>query len=333
MELSNDTSYALRSPAPEADVVLHCGDLTGDECTIPKLRKAFALLSAIPAELRLVIAGNHDTLLDKDFHTLHGGDAEAHTQARRLGEEYGVTYLEEGTHTFTLKSGATFKVYASPYTPSQYGDQYNLHAFQYASNQDRYNPRDTKGAPTYAINTATETSIVPNDVDIVMTHGPPKYILDRPSDGTSAGCEHLRRAICRTKPLLHCFGHIHASYGAQRVEWRIGHTNSELEDLGIEADLEHADEMLALPAVEPEGRMKNSNRRRGFVRVRGETERALVRGRQTLLVNAAIEVGDGEPRNAPWRVDLELPVRTVLGKRKAGVGAEEGLREALKLRR
>lgn len=34
-----------------------------------------------------------------------------------LAKEAGVTYLEEGTHSFQLKNGATFKIYASPYQP------------------------------------------------------------------------------------------------------------------------------------------------------------------------------------------------------------------------
>lgn len=51
-----------------------------------------------------------------------------------------------------------------------------------------------------------------------MTREPPKYILDTTSDGRSVGCEHLRRAVEKVKPKLHCFGHIHKSYGAQRFE-------------------------------------------------------------------------------------------------------------------
>jgi hypothetical protein len=48
-----------------------------------------------------------------------------------VSKECGVTFLEEGTHTFTLDSGTKFTIYALPYTP-----QYGQSAFQYPTNQD-----------------------------------------------------------------------------------------------------------------------------------------------------------------------------------------------------
>lgn len=32
---------------------------------------------------------------------------------------------------------------------------------------------------------------IPDDIDILITHGPPKYILDKYKDGSHAGCPHL----------------------------------------------------------------------------------------------------------------------------------------------
>ncbi|KAF1945096.1 hypothetical protein EJ02DRAFT_478109 [Clathrospora elynae] len=57
-----------------------------------------------------------------------------------------------------------------------------------------------------------------------MTNNPPQYVLDRMSDGRSAGWEHLRRAIDRVKPELHCFGRIHLAcplkgYEAHRLNY------------------------------------------------------------------------------------------------------------------
>jgi hypothetical protein len=51
-----------------------------------------------------------------------------------------ITYLTEGTHSFTLASGATSNVYPSPYAPSQYGARYGIHGFEYNSSEDCYNP-------------------------------------------------------------------------------------------------------------------------------------------------------------------------------------------------
>ena len=304
MILSSDTSSALRTPSPEVDVVLHCGDLT-EACTLDGLRGAVALLSAIPAELRLVIAGNHDTLLDPSTCS-----PEEHEEALRIMRDASITYLTEGTHGFALQSGATFSVFASPYTPSQHNCASLGHAFQYPSNHDRYNPKqDSSGkdkTPSYAINTSTPTSNIPSNVDIVMTHGPPKYLLDSFASGGSAGCEHLRRAICRVRPLLHCFGHVHSAYGMQRVLWRDAYNTSELEHLGIDTENSYTDDNILPLPVQAEGRMRNSNRKRGFAKLNRNTYQSLSQGKQTLMVNAAIMDEEGLPSNAPWVVELDL---------------------------
>lgn len=59
----DDAVGPFRLPLPKVDVVLHCGDLT--HCGgAASYKKALQMLSAIDAELELVIAGNHDLDLD-----------------------------------------------------------------------------------------------------------------------------------------------------------------------------------------------------------------------------------------------------------------------------
>lgn len=65
---------------------------------------------------------------------------------------------------------------------------------------------------------AEKWSLVPEGIDILITHTPPQGILDVPSSGgIHLGCPHLRRDLERIRPRLHVFGHIHASRGS-RVE-------------------------------------------------------------------------------------------------------------------
>ena len=55
---------------------------------------------------------------------------------------------------------------------------------------------------------------IPNDVDVLITHGPPFGVLDRNSSGMPCGCELLAKEIEeRIKPQLHIFGHLHEGYG------------------------------------------------------------------------------------------------------------------------
>ncbi|KAI9691715.1 MAG: hypothetical protein M1822_007787 [Bathelium mastoideum] len=302
----SDTHDLVLNNVPDADVVLHCGDLT-EICSAEGLQDSLIFLSSINAELRLVIAGNHDTLLDQEYVQTHGGESGSHEQAVKVMDEApDITYLREGRHTFTLTNGASFIcVRRRPV-------------------QSCYWLKDGKAiTPSYAANTSTQSSTIPPGIDIVMTHGPPKYILDRPEDDSSAGCEHLRRAVCRTKPLMHCFGHIHNSYGAQRVAWRSSTSEDELEELGITPTGTEDDDALLLPRPEPDGVMKNSSRRRGYARIGEQTQKELVKGKQTLMLNAAIADGEGRPGNAPWLVELSLPiVPTTAGKKRKSSEAD-----------
>jgi len=55
---------------------------------------------------------------------------------------------------------------------------------------------------------------IPDDTDILITHGPPYGILDvMPNSALHAGCHELFDAVMRVKPRLHVFGHIHGAHG------------------------------------------------------------------------------------------------------------------------
>lgn len=109
------------------------------------LSKAISKLAAIPTQLRLIIAGNHEITLDEPYYLSLGGTTTTHAAATKAIQQdaaaQGVTHLAEGTHAFTLANGATFTVYASPYTP-----QFGASAFQYPTAEDRFNPATTTPA-------------------------------------------------------------------------------------------------------------------------------------------------------------------------------------------
>lgn len=116
---------AFRKPTPPVDVLLHCGDLTANG-SIESHQKVIKMLLSMPAELKLVIAGNHDVDLDGEFFAQHGGEARHHEQALALRHApatlaAGIHLLSEGTRTLTLSSGAKFTIHASPWTP-QHGE-------------------------------------------------------------------------------------------------------------------------------------------------------------------------------------------------------------------
>lgn len=59
--------------------------------------------------------------------------------------------------------------------------------------------------------------LIPNDTEILITHGPPGMILDdctpRSSYSRHVGCDDLYNKIIQTQVKLHVFGHIHESAG------------------------------------------------------------------------------------------------------------------------
>jgi Icc-related predicted phosphoesterase len=85
-----------------------------------------------------------------------------------------------------------FKIFGSPYTP-EFG-----HGWAY--NVDRRKLDDV-------------WQDIPDDTDILITHGPPKTILDLTArDGSyfQCGCQHLLRRVLQIEPFIHQFGHIHS---------------------------------------------------------------------------------------------------------------------------
>lgn len=57
-------------------------------------------------------------------------------------------------------------------------------------------------------------ALIPNNVDVLVTHEPPVMILDE-SNGTHWGNALLRNRILQVKPKYHLFGHAHDAYGLE----------------------------------------------------------------------------------------------------------------------
>jgi hypothetical protein len=282
-EFGNAERYggSFIQPTPECDVLLHCGDLTmiGG---IQDYKKCIQMLGSINAELKLVIAGNHDRDLDPNWnqnpHFLNQEVKNEYEEAIALwrgplAKEAGITYLEEGLNTFELKNGTTFTIYTSPYQPEFYN-----WAFPYERDEDRFNPED-KVAPGVKCIAENPIPDFPG-VDIMMTHGPPKDILDWTAR-ENVGCEALLRAVSRARPKLYCFGHIHEAYGMELISWK--DDKSLIGQSAYKSRIEH------------ENNYPNAS------------SLSIRHGEETLMVNAAIMNLGYKPTRSPWLLDLELP--------------------------
>ena len=54
---------------------------------------------------------------------------------------------------------------------------------------------------------------VPDNIDVLLTHGPPWGVGDRSSRNQHVGCKAQREYILEKKPRLVVCGHIHPGYG------------------------------------------------------------------------------------------------------------------------
>lgn len=257
-------------------------------------------MKSASAELKIVIPGNHDLSLDSKYYYGPLGERHRHRRGDNPSEtpesiramytspeavESGIVYLEEGIRTFNLRGGQKFTVYASAYTPEFCG-----WAFPYERDVDRFNP------PHPGASSAEGAVSVPGfpGVDVMLTHGPPLGVLDAVRGGTErVGCEWLMKAVRRARPRLHVFGHIHEGYGAQRVRWGMDEREGDVVE-DIRADLESVlEDRGAFYDMSSSG--EAASRPLGF-------------GDETLFVNASVVTLAYRPINAPWIVDLDLPV-------------------------
>ncbi|KAI0879908.1 Metallo-dependent phosphatase-like protein [Annulohypoxylon maeteangense] len=304
-------------PHHPVDVAIHCGDLT-EESKIAEFRISLNLLKSLNASLKLVIAGNHDFTLDIPTFKRKVAEAEPSLEPDLVAKEYGtfgevrglfkeeeaknagIVFLDEGTHRFVLKNGATLTVYASPYTPSL-GDW----GFQY---------HPEKGH-TFSIQDGT---------DIVITHGPPKGIMDLTHSRERAGCPDLFAAVARACPRLHCFGHIHEGWGAKLVTWRekISEIPSHFADIDNDKSVvietlrgfrySKVDEDKTEAASEKQNKTRLCTE--GICRYTSHCigdHNQLLGGSQTLFVNAATQGDEEYPVQLPWLVNIELPKATI----------------------
>lgn len=181
------------------DLLIIAGDLTARD-TADQHGKYCHWQYDLPYEKIVFIAGNHDGYIEKRPDLYLDG----------CSKDGKVVYLQDSGIEYK-----GFKIWGSPWTPTFY----NWHFMK-----DRGEPIKEKW------------DLIPDDTEILITHGPPFGIQDevvmssRAKEGKFAGCEELRNALERLKKLkLHVFGHIHNSYGKVVVNGVI-HVNAAIMD-------------------------------------------------------------------------------------------------------
>lgn len=187
---------------PSADLLLHSGDMT-DEGTFPELQAQLRWLNNLPHGRKVVIPGNHDLLLDPNYHLYGLRDRVERLAAGPPAEDLlkhergDLVVLVNSSATISVK-GKTLKIFGSPQTP-----RHGTGGFTYWRWQDAW------------------AGLIPEGLDILLTHGPQKGHLDFSDMRTHEGCRWYNRELWRLheKPRLIVHGHIHEGRGREDVDW------------------------------------------------------------------------------------------------------------------
>lgn len=178
----SDIHFYPMKKLPDGDVLIVAGDLTSIG-TMLQLERCGQWLSEQPHQHKIVIAGNHDFLFEKDYGlarlSIRDGD-------------HGIVYLQDQVWVI---DDVVF-----------YGAPWSVKYMNWAFGNE------PKTAESHA-----RWLKIPEGIDILITHGPPSGILDATPNGYRLGDPDLLSAVQRLRPKIHIFGHVHHSHGTAKI--------------------------------------------------------------------------------------------------------------------
>lgn len=157
---------------PDGDIYIHAGDFT-NLGTKDAIINFNNYLSRLPHRYKIIIAGNHDLMFEKN---------------PKLAKSLLTKCIYLYDSAIEIKG---IKIYGTPYTPWFHNWAFNLR----------------RGEPL-----RKKWSLIPENTDILITHGPPLGHGDLVNN-SQEGCEDLLNRIKQLKIKYHIFGHIHEKYG------------------------------------------------------------------------------------------------------------------------
>jgi Icc-related predicted phosphoesterase len=169
---------------PGGDLLIHAGDISsrGYKHEIQQFCKWFDSLDNYT--VKTFIAGNHD----------FGFEKEPEMVKEIVGSYKWINYLQDSFLGYGVDTENYVKIYGSPWQPEFFNWAFNL--------------------PKGGSELERKWNNIPDDTDILITHGPAFGYLDKiVGQYENIGCELLTKKIKQIKPKIHVCGHIHSGYG------------------------------------------------------------------------------------------------------------------------
>ena len=169
---------------PGGNILIHAGDISsmGYEHEITEFAKWY---DGLNYDHKIFIAGNHDWGFQNNAEKVKG----------YLTGYKSIDYIQDELLTIQDGDKPEVKIWGSPWQP-----EFNNWAFNLPKNGDELKAK---------------WDMIPEDVDILITHGPAWGFLDDVDGrrGDHLGCELLAERIKVIKPKIHVCGHIHTGHG------------------------------------------------------------------------------------------------------------------------
>ncbi|MEO6251927.1 MAG: metallophosphatase domain-containing protein [Ferruginibacter sp.] len=164
---------------PPGDTIIHAGDISM-KGELSEILNFFEWFTSLNYKFKILIAGNHDFYFERESDQTIKGII-----------PNGIIYLND--NGITLEH---VKFWGSPITPWFFNWAFNRH----------------RGEPIQR-----HWDLIPNDTDVLITHGPIFRTLDTTKDGQHVGCKDLFNKVHEIKPQAHICGHIHEAYGMVEI--------------------------------------------------------------------------------------------------------------------
>ena len=174
----------LTNDLPGGDILIHAGDIMGSGYYASEVEDFCEWFNGINTyKYKIFIAGNHDRIAENQTVIF-----------KNIVNKYqNIIYLQDSEIVID-----GLKIYGTPWQPEFYNWAFNLQR-----------GKELK----------EKWDLIPNDTDILITHGPPLHMLDYVYQSmTNVGCHDLLLKIYEIKPKINVFGHIHQGYGTKTFE-------------------------------------------------------------------------------------------------------------------
>jgi Icc-related predicted phosphoesterase len=181
---SHNKHKQITEDLPGGDLLIHAGDISsmGHKHEIQQFCKWFDSLTNYSAVV--FIAGNHD----------FGFEKRPEETMEIVNSYEWITYLQDSVLHFASENIEIANIYGSPWQPEFHNWAFNL--------------------PKNGLELEQKWNNIPDNTDILITHGPAFGYLDKViGQYDNLGCQLLTKRIKTIKPKIHVCGHIHSGYG------------------------------------------------------------------------------------------------------------------------